>query len=334
MGQNQAVNVNEASNVELGNKRTKAETDKIDSAMKTIAYHVTQIPAVTPENYATWRASVVKDIPGYDSVLAKEAPTDPNQFSQMMGQYQQLGTKMVADHYASVTEGEKTKIIGIRPGSREAYDVANSEGTIKPAKEPKSKIAQLIADRDNLDPKDPEFNIKSKMYEQAIQQETGVKAKDVATADATIANVEQNIKDIDALVKHPALKRNTGFLGGVNPASRIRGTPDKDFDLRLQQVKGEAFLSAYNILRGAGAITEIEGTKATSAINRMNTELSTKDFLEAAKDATDILKLGAERAKNMKSKGTWGGGEMKAPGAASTAAPPAGGKVVNFEDLK
>ena len=66
----------------------------------------------------------------------------------------------------------------------------------------------------------------------------------------------------------------------------------------------------------------------------MNTALSTKDFLKAAEDAQDILKLGAERAKNMKSKGTWGGGEMKAPGAASTAAPPAGGKVVNFEDLK
>ena len=170
MGQNQAVNVNEASNVELGNKRTKAEADKIDSAMKTIAYHVTQIPAVTPENYATWRASVVKDIPGYDSVLAKEAPTDPNQFSQMMGQYQQLGNKMVADHYASVTEGGHTKIIGIRPGSREAYDVAGSEGTIKPVKEPNTKLQQLQEYRDGLKSqldKDPTNEMLQQKYNEA-----------------------------------------------------------------------------------------------------------------------------------------------------------------------
>ena len=378
MGPNQAFNVNESSNVKLGEEKTKAEAAKIDSAMKTIAYHVTQIPAVTPENYAAWRASVVKDIPGYDSVLAKEAPTDPNQFSQMMGQYQQLGTKMVADHYASVAQGENTKIIGIRPGSREAYDVAGSEGKSKTTEKlsdvgtlikeraaldknapdyqevlsiyndriekannikaggggAQSDIGKLLADRAALDKADPEYDIKSRAYTRKIEELTGGKAKDIGTADAAIAAAEQNIKDIDKILNHKALKSNTG-IGAWNPKQFVPGTDSKDFNLRLAQVQGEAFLSAFNILKGGGAITEIEGVKATRAINRMNNALSKDDFIEASNEAKEILERGIKQANDRKARNTWGGtSNAPATNAPAAAAPAAGGKVINFEDLK
>ena len=57
----------------------------------------------------------------------------------------------------------------------------------------------------------------------------------------------------------------------------------------MDQIQGGAFLTAIDTLKGTGAITEVEGTKATAAKNRMATATSEKAFNDAAKKTAEGL---------------------------------------------
>jgi hypothetical protein len=54
---------------------------------------------------------------------------------------------------------------------------------------------------------------------------------------------------------------------------------------RIDEVQGGTFLAAYQTLRGAGAITDKEGAKATDALNRLNKQgVSEKEYRAALKE--------------------------------------------------
>lgn len=101
------------------------------------------------------------------------------------------------------------------------------------------------------------------------------------------------IKHINELINHPGLK---GVIGLPNGLSLIPGTKESDFKNRLDQINNEAFLSAFNELRGTGAISDAEGQKATSAKHRMQTATSEAAFKEAADEYVGILQKGISRA--------------------------------------
>jgi hypothetical protein len=126
------------------------------------------------------------------------------------------------------------------------------------------------------------------------------KAETEAKAQVGLPNVIQESKNtiglIDDLLKSPGLKTAVGgsrMFGLQN----IPGTAAKDFDVRLDQLKGKQFLQAYESLKGAGAITDIEGTKAGNAIARMDASASEKEFIKAAREFQGIISQGLERAK-------------------------------------
>jgi len=106
-----------------------------------------------------------------------------------------------------------------------------------------------------------------------------------AAAKTALPMVETNAKEIlsnlDALATHPG---KADALGAASYLPTVRGSPAHGFETRLEQVKGQAFLSAYDALRGAGQITEQEGKAATAAYNRMTTASSEKEFNAAAKE--------------------------------------------------
>jgi len=77
---------------------------------------------------------------------------------------------------------------------------------------------------------------------------------------------------------------------GATPA-----TPKYDFKTRVDQIKGQNFIQAFQALKGAGAITEQEGAKAQAAMARLDLGLSEKDFNEALNDLEEVLKLGYQR---------------------------------------
>ena len=56
-------------------------------------------------------------------------------------------------------------------------------------------------------------------------------------------------------------------------------------------------MEAFNILRGAGAITEKEGEKGTAAIMRMNKASNEKEYIAAGRELQEILRAGKERSQ-------------------------------------
>ena len=160
-----------------------------------------------------------------------------------------------------------------------------------------------------------------------------------------VATGEEAIRKIDALVGALPVKNDEGKIiqAGTKPHAGfgqsvglgipglkyIPGTSAADFNARLNEVQGGAFLQAFNTLKGGGSITETEGTKATQAINRMSTAQSEKEFNTAAREYQDVIRTGIARAK-AKAANAGGGG---VPVGRGGSAPAAGGEI-DFNSLK
>jgi hypothetical protein len=126
------------------------------------------------------------------------------------------------------------------------------------------------------------------------------------------------IKDGKVITKgtapHPGFKNYVG--AALVPGMRfVEGSDTASFEVRQKQIEGKAFLEAFNVLRGAGAITEKEGEKGTAAIMRMNKATSEKEYIAAGRELQEVLRAGKERS------------QAKAGGA------PSGG-VIDFNTLK
>ena len=102
-----------------------------------------------------------------------------------------------------------------------------------------------------------------------------------------------------------------GSLDQYRPAWTMDAS-GKDARTRFEQLKGTAFLSAYAMLKGGGAITDIEGQKAGAAMARLDRSLSEDEAKQALKDFkeavdTGLMKLG---------RAAGGGAEPASPAAA------------------
>jgi hypothetical protein len=105
--------------------------------------------------------------------------------------------------------------------------------------------------------------------------------KAIETADYTI-------KLLDELKSHPGLKIAVGTSSILN-ADKIPGTDASDFKTRLDQLQGQQFLNAYNVLKGGGQITEVEGKKATEAMARLSTAQTEGEFLNSLNELKGVL---------------------------------------------
>lgn len=93
---------------------------------------------------------------------------------------------------------------------------------------------------------------------------------------------------------HPGFEGVVGM--GVPGVRFIPGTAAAGFDALFGQAEGGAFLKAFDDLRGGGSITVTEGEKATSALTRMKRSQSEAEFVKAAREFADVLRVGIERA--------------------------------------
>lgn len=102
------------------------------------------------------------------------------------------------------------------------------------------------------------------------------------------------VSSIDGVLNDPALDFATGFLEWTQ---NIPGTASRRFGSRVDQLNGQAFLQAFESLKGAGQITEVEGQKATQAIGRLDSAQSADDYRQALNELKGILQIGMERKK-------------------------------------
>jgi hypothetical protein len=70
-----------------------------------------------------------------------------------------------------------------------------------------------------------------------------------------------------------------------------------DLTVRISQLQGQAFLQAFESLKGGGAITEREGQAATEAIARLNRIQSKEAFEDSLRELRSIMERGLERAR-------------------------------------
>ena len=126
------------------------------------------------------------------------------------------------------------------------------------------------------------------------KEQAKIVSKNIADAPDAIAKADDALKTIEKIRTHPGRKIATGIMGLV-PEALLAGTPGADFIGLVEQVKGKAFLEAYQALKGGGAISEPEGRKAEQALARLQRTQSGPGFDEALKDFADVLTAARQR---------------------------------------
>jgi hypothetical protein len=96
------------------------------------------------------------------------------------------------------------------------------------------------------------------------------------------------LSTIELARNHPGRATGTGLSSALHPNNYIPGTDAKNFSVVLDQLKGQAFLQAFESLKGAGAVTEQEGIKAGQAIARLNAAQSDGEFVSALDDLQEV----------------------------------------------
>lgn len=121
----------------------------------------------------------------------------------------------------------------------------------------------------------------------------------VGLGDA-VAKSEQILDSIKGIRSHPG-RAAWGAQGSTAAwpviGNGLPGTEGRDFVTRVDQLKGQSFLEAFNMLRGGGAISEQEGKAATSALARLDRAQSKEGFDAALNDLEAIIRGGMERAR-------------------------------------
>lgn len=123
----------------------------------------------------------------------------------------------------------------------------------------------------------------------AAEQATAASERSEAAATA-----QDSIALIDSVLNDPNLAQVTGMVQGRLPALTQAGT---DLNVRIEQLQGQAFLQAFESLKGGGSITEREGQAATAAIARLNRAQSTSAFQDALRELRSIMERGLNRAQ-------------------------------------
>lgn len=104
----------------------------------------------------------------------------------------------------------------------------------------------------------------------------------------------------------------------------IPGTPGYDFKVNLDKLRGGVFLQAYQQLRGGGAITEVEGTKAEQAIAAMDAAQSEPQFVTALNEYKKVIKRGLEVAQQRATAAPVAPGSNPGPGGPASGSDPLG----------
>jgi hypothetical protein len=176
-------------------------------------------------------------------------------------------------------------------------------------------VGATIRGQDMTDSRGREANATQR---ELLIQERGLKVADLhdkadaraRAKDAGAASIQNQIAVIDKALSHPGRKTATGLSGTLDPRNYVPGTDATDFRAVLDQIGGAAFLQAFESLKGGGAITEVEGKKATDAVARLNRAQSDAEFETALRDLRKVMSDGYERL-----------GRGTAPGEAKPGAP-------------
>jgi len=152
-------------------------------------------------------------------------------------------------------------------------------------------------------------------------QMVGTQSKDVAgkeaaekrgqaqgVAQAALANgadidAEETKKKIDQFINNKGFNEVFGQLDQYRP-KWSHSNAGADALARYEQLTGVSFLSAYQMLKGGGAITDIEGQKAGAAMARLNRAQGEAEAKQALLDFKEAVDTGLRKLRRAANGGT------------------------------
>lgn len=115
-----------------------------------------------------------------------------------------------------------------------------------------------------------------------------------AALPKAVADAQLTLDTIDSFLEAPLGSR----YGASSMIPAIPGTEMATTQALIDQLNGQVFLDAYASLRGAQAITDIEGQKATAAQTRLQSQgIKPSAARQAAQELREIVAKGMERAQ-------------------------------------
>lgn len=122
-----------------------------------------------------------------------------------------------------------------------------------------------------------------------------------AMLPAAGAKMERALKLVDSIIDDPALDSAIGPIQSKIPdfAAEFLTPGVTGLRRKLDQAAGTAFLEAYQTLKGAGPITDIEGVKAEAAIARLNQSQDEASFRAALADFKEAITLGYQKLRTV-----------------------------------
>jgi len=115
----------------------------------------------------------------------------------------------------------------------------------------------------------------------------------VANQNASLAAAAgDSITLIDNVLNDPNLGAVTGMIQGRLPPVTQGAT---DLLSKIDQLQGQAFLQAFQSLKGGGAITDREGQAALNAVGRLQRTQSEAAFQQSLQELRTIIERGKRR---------------------------------------
>lgn len=327
-----------ASRQDMGLNNEKIKQAKVERAAQYLGM-------ATPENWQGIRQQAISEGLGSEDTIPQQY--DANWISQTRSAFAssggQLPTSAIQNHNFAAMLGEKygkdsPQVNNFNEFAR-GSQVRDAGGNII-AYQPLSGATTVVAPKTLAPGETPE----TRAAQEEAKLRTTAKTNAEINLPSTLQKAQQSINVIDQMIgggmnpetkrpykEHSGLEAAVGFKG-TSPSyafglkdNAVGGTEAADFEALFGQVQGAAFLEAFETLKGGGQITEVEGAKATSAINRMRLSQSEAEFKAAAKEFRDVLAAGMERSKNKA--GVTPKSQPQQPSA------PAASGNLNFDDL-
>lgn len=299
----------------LENKKTQSEIDKnrMSGLKDTIDIFRNALGPVNDQaSYSAWRTSLVKELPQFAGTVPEAFTMEAKR--DLLLKADELG-KNLTPRFERVDVGGKIEIVDMNPVTNPAVKSMQFTKTVTPGEKLSSETTRRGQDisatttrrgQDLTENRERDVDLQGRI---AAARESGKATVEAQQAlPGVVQNAERAVRLIDELVgssdgkvkAHPGFNNAVGMpnlLYGGPLAGFVPGTDTSDFKRRLEEIKGGAFLEAFQSLRGGGQITEKEGEKATAAITRMSTSQSEGEFVRAAREFQDIVRKGVERAK-------------------------------------
>jgi hypothetical protein len=111
----------------------------------------------------------------------------------------------------------------------------------------------------------------------------------------SIASVQTTVDTIDRLLEHPGLTSASGFQANFPTLS---GTDASDFELELETLQSQSFLSAINQMKGMGALSENEGKKLAGSIGAMSIDMGDEALKKELARIKETLQIAQVKMKN------------------------------------